>query len=77
MTEKKELLSKPVWTFRDIMNYFGCSQKKAFDIKNKAIEKGGGVSYGKHYVQSDCVLSLFGTSRQKELKVLVDEEKVH
>jgi len=75
--EKRELLLKPCWTFKDIQNYFECSQQKAFNIKKTASEEGS-VPYGKQYVKTDVVLKLYGTSRENELKTLnvLDDEKI-
>lgn len=69
--QKKDLLSKPVWSYKDIMDYRECSKATAISIKKRAIkEKNGGVEYGDNLVKTDSVLALYGTSRQSELEIL-------
>ena len=70
-TSKKELLLKPVWDYKDIMNYFGVkSPTTALKIKTRAInEQNGGVIWGKELVRTDAVLALYGTSRKEELEL--------
>lgn len=69
--ERKTLISKPNWTYQDIMTYFGFGKTKACDIKKKAIEDfGGEISYMKTMVKADSVLALLGTSREIEAKIL-------
>lgn len=68
---KLELLSKPVWTYRDIMNYYGYSKPTAIKAKNNAIKSHNGkVSYGNQYATIDSVLELFGTNRITEIEKL-------
>ena len=70
MQEKKELLLKPVWDYKDIMSYFGVKTTYACDIKKRAInEFDGTVKIGSQYVKTDSVLALYGTSRSKELEL--------
>lgn len=74
--EKIELLQKPVWTYKDIMCFFGRFGKtKANDIKNKVIENGGGIKYSTKYVKTESVLNYFGTTREEEIKVLKETEE--
>lgn len=68
---KLELLSKPVWTYRDIMAYYGYSKPTAIKAKNTAIKAyNGKVSYGNQYATIDSVLELFGTNRITEIEKL-------
>ena len=64
------LLSKPVWTYKEIMKYFGCKRTKANQIRLFIIEQGGGVQYGKQFVKTDDCLRLYGTSRDDEIAKL-------
>lgn len=66
---KKELLLKPAWSYKNIMEYFDCSVGKAMKIKNMAVANGGGIIYSTQLVKVDFVLGLFGTSREKELSL--------
>ena len=66
-----DLVLKPSWTCEDIMNALDCSRSEAFKIKERAIKEHNGiVPYSRAYVTSDSVLALFGTSREKEFKLL-------
>ena len=69
--EKKELLLKPVWDYKDIMKYFGVKTTNAFKIKHRALdEQDGGVRWGNGLVKTDSVLALYGTNRKQELGIL-------
>ena len=73
MGTKKELLSRFVWTYHEIMDYFPHVKSKttAIRIKKRAIQEyNGSVPYGTEYVKTDSVLALFGTSREQELKII-------
>jgi len=73
VSQKQELLAKPVWSYKDIMAYCDVSKTTAISIKKRAIkEKNGGVSYGTNYVLADSVLALYGTSRSNESLVIRD-----
>jgi len=67
--EKKKLLLKPCWSYKDIMEYLGCKHTKAINIKDMAIKNGGGVKYSTSLAKVDSVLELFGTTREKELSL--------
>ena len=70
--DKKELLLKPVWDYKDIMKYFNVkSPTTAIKIKTRAVnEQDGGVIWGSDLVKTDSVLALYGTSRTKELEII-------
>lgn len=76
---KKELLLKPVWDYKDIMNYFGVKHSQAYKLKKRAIkEHDGTVKIGATYVKTDSVLALYGTNRKQELdtiKVLENDDE--
>lgn len=42
--DKLSLLSTPLWTNKDIMNYVGCSVNKATQIRQRAIMTANGLS---------------------------------
>ena len=76
--EKKELLLKPVWDYKDIMNYFGVKHSQAYRLKERAIkEHNGAVKIGSQYVKTDSLLALYGTSRKEELELYGNEEKLY
>lgn len=74
---KKEILERPIWTYREIMLYLGVKSKTtAIRIKARAIkENGGGVPFGSKYVKTDSVLALYGTSRKQELACIGENDE--
>lgn len=71
LMEKIELLEKPVWDYKDIMEWTSVKSKTtALAIKKRAqTEFNGFVPYGSQYVKTDSVLKIYGTSREAELKL--------
>ena len=68
---KIKILSRAVMNVCDIKNYFDCSISKARRIKKRALdEANGAVKWSVNEVRTDAVLSLYGTTRLKELAVL-------
>jgi hypothetical protein len=68
---KRELLLKPVWNYKDIMEYFGVKTTLAFGIKHRALdEQDGYVKWGNGLVKTDSVLALYGTNRKQELEII-------
>lgn len=71
--QRIELLNKPIWTYRDIRLFDKSikSDATALKIKRRAVvEFNGSVAYGSKYVKTDSVLSLYGTTRENEIKLL-------
>ena len=79
MLMKTELLLKPVWDYKDIMEYTNVKSKTtALNIKKKAQKDFNGfVPYGTQYVKSDSVLAIYGTSRKQELDLIKEEKEAH
>ena len=71
MRTKEDLILMPCWTYREIMEYFGIKSKTtAIKIKNRAIkDQFGSVPYGSQFVKTDSVLALYGTSREREIRL--------
>ena len=65
-----ELVLKPTWSYKDIMEWCDVSKATAIKIKKRAIECGGGVKYGDNLVKTDLVLTLYGTTREREIELL-------
>lgn len=76
MLMKTELLLKPVWDYKDIMEWSSVKSKTtALAIKKKAQKYfNGHVPYGDQFVKSDSVLAIYGTSREQELKLRKGEK---
>lgn len=79
LERKKELLTKPHWTYHDISEYLGCGSTKAIAIKNQALrEFGGSIRYLSQCVTVDSVMECIGTTREKEIesirKLMGEEE---
>lgn len=69
--ERIELLSKPYWNYKDISAYFNVKTTKAIALKNEAIQKyDGQVKYLSHYVKTNSVLAIIGTTREEEIAFL-------
>lgn len=67
---KIDLLRKPNWTYKDIMEYVGCGKTKAIELKNLATqEHDGAIKYLPHCVKRDSVLKTLGTNYETELKI--------
>lgn len=74
------LITKPVWTYKDIMKFDNNikSPATAERIKTRAIkEYNGAVAFGTQYVKTDSVLALYGTNRIKELEILRKENELY
>ena len=68
---KKELLTMPAWTYREVMAYCGVKKSKAFEIMKLCKEKlNGTVLFNKHAVKRNSVLEYMGTSLEQESYVL-------
>lgn len=69
---KLELLSTPVWTIKQIMDYTGIkSRTTATRLKERAFLKHDGkVEYGTQFVKRDAILKLLGTTIQRESEVI-------
>ncbi len=75
--ERIALLGKPYWNYKDISAYFNIKTTKAIAIKNEAIQKyDGQVKYLSHYVKTNSVLAIVGTTREDEMSFLCKYEKV-
>jgi len=73
IAKRVNLLKKPVWTYKDIMEFDDTikSPATAIKVKDRGIkEQNGGVSFGTKYVKVDSILALYGTSREQEIKLL-------
>ncbi|MCH4201904.1 MAG: hypothetical protein LKF69_04460 [Bacilli bacterium] len=75
MSTKAELLEMPIWSSKEIKEYFNCSNTKAYEIKVKAIKAfGGQIPYNAKYIKSESVLNVFGTTRLFEMDLLKREK---
>lgn len=76
MKTKIELLSTPVWSLKDLIEYLGVKSKTTgIKIKERAHKEfDGRVPYGNQYVKRDAILALLGTTAKKELEIIYDEE---
>lgn len=68
LTLELALLQKTKWRWKDIATFYGCASAKANEIRKKALEAGGMISYDPHSVQSRTVLSLDGTTPEAEIR---------
>lgn len=78
INQRINLLNKPAWTYKDIMEFDHNikSAATAIKLKKRAVKDfNGSVPYGTQYVKSDSVLALYGSSREKEIKLCFLEKK--
>ena len=74
--ERKELLLKPVWTYRDVMAYCEVKKSKAFLIIKECKEKlNGRVLFNEHGVKRDSVLAYNSSSIEQERYILQQLEQ--
>lgn len=74
--ERKELLSKPNWTYKDVMAYTGFKKSKCFEIMSECKEKlNGKVLFNDHAVKRNSVLAWLGTSIEQECYIIKQLEK--
>jgi len=77
-----DLLSNPVWTYKEIMQFDTSIKSKntAIKIKDRVKNIYGSVLRGPQYCKSEDVLKLYGTTREDEMKrlgAILNEEKLH
>ena len=74
--ERKELLAKPNWTYKEVMMYCEVKKSKAFLIMKVCKEKlNGVVLFNSHCVSRNSVLAYCGTSIEQERYVIQQLEK--
>ena len=65
------LLLKPAWDYKAIMQYCECGKDKAYSYMKIARAKfGGTLRYEPTKVSTDSVLAIFGTSRAREIEII-------
>ena len=73
--KRRELLLKPIWSYKDICEYVGCKTTKAIELKKIAITQfGGAVKYLPNMVKRNAVLELLGTTFDTEIKAIERSE---
>ena len=74
--ERKELLGKPAWDYKDVMLFTGYKKSKCFEIMKECKEKlNGKVLFNKHCVKRDSVLAWLSTSIERERYVIQQLEQ--
>ena len=72
----KELLSKPNWNYKEVMEYCDCKKSKAYEIMKVCKEKfGGSVRFNTKVVSRDSVLAYCGTTIERERYVINQLDK--
>ena len=75
INERKELLAKPCWNYKDVMTYTGFKKSKAFEIMALCKEQfNGKVLFDKSKVKRDSVLAYMETSISVELYIVKELE---
>ena len=71
LQDRKDLVAKPFWNYRDIMEYTGFKKDKAISIFKKCIkEYEGSIKYEPSYITCESFFKYYGTTRTKELAIL-------
>lgn len=73
---REELLSKPIWSNKDIMCYVGCSSSKAVEIHQRVSAIGGVSKIMKRMCLRDYVLKVLNTSLDIEIKTIGESKNV-
>ena len=74
--ERKELLAKSSWTYKDVMLYTNTKKSKAFQIIKICKEQlNGKILFNDHCVRRDSVLAYCGTSIERERYVIKQLEE--
>lgn len=74
--ERKQLLAKPTWNYKDVMKYTGFAKSKAMEIMRVCKEKlNGKVLFNEHLVKRDSVLAYNSSSIEREKYVLKELDK--
>ena len=71
LQERKNLLVKPAWDYKDVMTYCNVKKTKAFEIIKECKTKlNGKVIFNDHAIKRDSVLAYCGTSIERERYVI-------
>jgi hypothetical protein len=74
--ERKQLLAKPTWTFKDVMQYTGFAKSKSFEIMQICREKlNGKVLFNEHAITRNSLLAYLNTSIEQERYVIKQLEE--
>ena len=73
--DKIDLLTTPVWTLKQLMDYTGIkSRTTGIRFRERAFkEHDGRVPYGNQFVKRDAVLAILGITAEEELKKLTED----
>ena len=70
----KNLLKKPHWNYRNVMEYCEVKTTKAYEImKIVRKEYGGTIKHLPDCVRRNSVLTFLGTTLEEELKIVGDD----
>lgn len=73
-----ELLSNPIWSNQDIMDFVGVQSAQASKIHQKAVKQHNGqVPFNFKKVKRDAVLDVIGISLEQERKNLQEISKTY
>ncbi len=73
-----ELLSNPIWSNQDIMDFVGVKEAQASKIHQEAVKKHNGkVPFNFKKVKRDAVLAVIGINLEQEQKNLQEISKTY
>lgn len=78
---RKEIILKPMVNVNDVMFYCDCGKNKAYRIMTACrVKYSGDFGYDKRFITTESLMAFFGTTRERELKLLsyenLQEDKV-
>ena len=63
-----KLLFKPLWNYKDVMEYICCGKTKAYELMNECRKHWyGGVKELPSFVKRDSFLAMIGTTADREI----------
>lgn len=76
--KRLELLSNPIWSNQDIMDFVGVKEAQASKIHQEAVKKyNGQVPFNFKKVKRDAVLAVIGINLEQERKNLQEISKTY
>lgn len=76
--KRQDLLLKPHWNLRDVMDYVGCKKTKAYEIMARCRQRfNGSIPNEPSVITRDSVLNYYKTSVERELYIKEEIERAN
>ena len=70
--DKMLIVSKPTWTCKDIVEYCNICDNHVYKLMEEIKQEHGHAPYNQHGVLAKYVLAKFGTTREEEMRILLE-----